>query len=57
MPAVEIDRLAKEIQLSFMIFTFGVQLSKIPLDKEWMQAVHKDIVTYLPVNVLSKTKQ
>lgn len=40
-----------------MIFMFGVRLSKIPLDKEWMQAVHKDIVTYLPVNVLSETKQ
>ncbi len=57
MPAVEIDRLEKEIELSFMIFKFGVQLSKIPLDKEWMQAVYKDTVTYLPVNVLSKTKQ
>lgn len=54
MPAVEVDRLSKEIELSFMVFGFGELLSKIPLGKEFAEVLEKDVLVYLPVNVLKK---
>jgi hypothetical protein len=57
MPAVEVDRLSKEIELSFMVFGFGDILSKIPLGKEFGEVVEKDMFVYLPVNVLKNTSK
>ena len=57
MPAVEVDRLSKEIELSFMVFGFGDILSKIPLGKEFGEVVEKDVFVYLPVNVLKNTSK
>ena len=54
MPAVEVDRLSKEIELSFMVFRFGELLSKIPLGKEFAEVLENDVLVYLPVNVLKK---